>query len=122
MSQLLKLIGLALLLKAVWSLFGSQAIDSGRFGAAEISRIAATVRAEDVVMYTTTSCGYCAQAREWLNRNHFAFTECNTDTSERCGRELMAYGGNGVPYLVVRGQHMRDGFDAVQFLSLLAAR
>jgi glutaredoxin len=122
MNQLLKLLLLLAVLKFGWTFFNGGPISAGRFSSEEIANIAATVSAGEVVMYTTTSCGYCAQARHWLNQYRIAFTECNTDTSDRCARELTAYGGDGVPYLVVRGQHMREGFDSDQFLTILAAK
>ena len=41
------------------------------FGATEIQALAAGVKAEEVVMYSTTECPYCAQAKAWLNQNGF---------------------------------------------------
>lgn len=81
--------------------------------------LAVGVSAGDVVMYTTTHCPYCAQAKDWMNRYGFAFTECNAETDGGCARELQATGSLGVPTLRVRGQVMKNGFDSEEFLALL---
>jgi len=86
---------------------------------ADITTLATTVRPGEVVLYGTDSCPYCAEARSWLNQYGFAFRECNMDVSKQCEREFMDYGGNGTPYLVVRGHHMKNGFDSVEFLMAL---
>ncbi|GAA5786681.1 hypothetical protein YWS52_30050 [Chitiniphilus shinanonensis] len=86
---------------------------------AEIRALAAQVQAGDVVMYTTTECGYCAQAKNWLREYGFEFTECNMSVDEYCQREFSAYGATGTPYLIVRGYPMEDGFDSDEFLALL---
>jgi len=80
---------------------------------------AAGVQARDVVMYSTTECVYCGQAKGWLAGNGFAFTECNMSVERRCEDEFRSYGAQGTPFLVVRGRQMRDGFDAHQFLRIL---
>lgn len=87
--------------------------------ASELRSLAASVKPGEVVMYSTTECGYCAQAKGWLHQYGFAFDECNMSVSERCESEFRSYGGNGTPYLVVRGHHMRDGFDSDEFVALL---
>ena len=91
----------------------------GDMSTEQMHTLASTVKAQEVVMYSTTECTYCAQAKGWLSQNGFAFTECNMSVSARCESEFRSYGGNGTPYLVVRGRHMKDGFDSDQFLALL---
>ena len=92
---------------------------SGDISTAELSALATTVQAGEVVMYSTTECTYCAQAKGWLNQYGFAFTECNMSVSSECEREFNSYGGKGTPYLVVRGHYMKDGFDSDEFLAAL---
>ena len=104
---------------AIWGLHTPGRVDLGDMSTEQMRALAATVEAGEVVMYTTTECGYCAQAKGWLSQNGFAFTECNMSVSGRCESEFKGYGGNGTPYLVVRGHHMKDGFDSDQFLALL---
>lgn len=85
----------------------------------EVQTLAETVRADEVVMYTTTSCPYAAQAAIWLRQHGFAYTECNMSTTPACEQAFLAHGGDGTPYLIVRGHHMRDGFDSDEFLAAL---
>ena len=92
---------------------------SGNVSAAELTALSAKVQAGEVVMYTTTSCPYCAQARSWLNQYGFIFTECDAEASPECAQQLQALGGNGVPYLIVKGRHMKDGFDSEEFVAAL---
>jgi glutaredoxin len=91
--------------------------------AQKISALAAKVSAGDVVMYSTSVCPYCAQAKGWLNQNSFAFTECNMTNSSSCEQEFKSLGGDGTPFLVVRHggkvSYMKDGFDSEEFLALL---
>jgi glutaredoxin len=92
--------------------------------AADITRLASTVQANEVVMYSTTECQYCTQAKSWLGQNGFAFTECNMSVESHCETEFRSYGGNGTPYLVVnragKTHHMKNGFDSDEFLAALA--
>lgn len=87
--------------------------------AGNLQKLAASVKPGDVVIYTTTSCPYCAQAKGWLNQNGFAYTECDTEADAACASAFRSLGGVGVPHLVVRGAQMKDGFDSDQFVSLL---
>lgn len=90
---------------------------------AGIRRLATTIRAEQVLMYSTTECGYCAEARSWLHGHGFAFTECNMSVDSRCTEAFRALRASGTPYLIVRGprgeHHMKDGFDSDEFLAAL---
>lgn len=91
--------------------------------AAEIAALAATVQPADVVMYSTTKCPHCAQAKGWLSQNGFAFTECNMSIERRCESEFKSHGAVGTPYLLVqrhgKTHHMKDGFDSDEFLAAL---
>jgi glutaredoxin len=80
---------------------------------------AGRVKASEVVMYSTTECVYCGQAKGWLAENGFAFTECNMSVEQHCVDEFRIYRASGTPFLVVRGQQMHDGFDVHQFLHIL---
>ncbi|MDB5799376.1 MAG: glutaredoxin-like protein [Rhodocyclales bacterium] len=118
-----KIIVLVLLLAAGyqgWKHFdGAGHTGFAEVSATELSALATTVKPGEVVMYSTTECEYCAQAKSWLNQNGFAFTECNMTTSRRCEDEFKSYGGIGTPYMVVRGHHMKDGFDSDEFVAAL---
>jgi glutaredoxin len=91
--------------------------------ATQIQTLAASVKAEEVVMYSTTECPHCHAAKGWLAQNGFAFTECNMSVERRCEAEFKAYGADGTPFLVIRRNgkehHMKDGFDSDEFLNHL---
>jgi glutaredoxin len=102
-----------------WAGFQAMSKRWGSPSNADYQALAASVKPGEVMMYSTNECVYCAHAKGWLQQNGFAFTECNMSVSRECEREFLSYGGNGTPYLVVRGKHMKDGFDSDQFLALL---
>lgn len=78
------------------------------------------VLASDVLMYTTSTCPYCAQARNWLSQNRVPFTECNVERESPCLAEYERQGAPGVPLMQVRGAwHL--GFDA-QWVVLVLQR
>jgi hypothetical protein len=55
-----------------------------------------------------------------LNQYGFIFTESDMEVRPQCADDLQAIGGGvGVPYLVVRGHHMKDGFDSEEFIAAL---
>jgi glutaredoxin len=97
---------------------------AARSSFAGMNALASTVGPGDVVMYSTTECGYCTQARRWLDEYGFTFTECNMSLDSRCETEFRQLGARGTPYLVInRGgktYHMKNGFDSDEFLGLLA--
>lgn len=96
----------------VWAL--SQALHwwQSQKQATEVARVLQQhpVEAEEVVMYTTSTCPYCAQARQWLQANRVPFVECNIEHSARCLGEFERQGAPGVPLMQVRSQR-RIGFD-----------
>jgi glutaredoxin len=125
-----KLVLLAAVLWGVWAGWPMLSSWQGRDGgvssdnaAQKMGALAAKVGAGDVVMYSTSVCPYCAQAKGWLNQNGFAFTECNMTTMPSCVAEFKSLGGDGTPFLVVRHggkvSYMKDGFDSEEFLTLL---
>jgi len=87
----------------------------------DISSVAATAQQGEVLMYTWTHCPYCRMARDWLNANRIPFTECDAEARADCAARLEALGGRGVPYFVIRGQHM-EGFDRDELQAMLARR
>ena len=85
----------------------------------QLQALARGVGPGEVVMYTTSECPYSAQARSWLSQYGFTYTDCNMSLDRRCEQEMQSHGGNGVPYLIVRGHHMKDGFDSDEFIAAL---
>lgn len=83
-----------------------------------LSADAAARAGNRLVMYTTTHCPYCAEARAWLKKNNVAYRECNTDVSEACSDQLARLGANGVPTLVYKDK-MHVGWDAAWLSKVL---
>ena len=65
---------------------------------------------QDVVLYATRWCGYCAKARSYLQTAGVAFTEVDIEASAAGLAAYRALGGRGVPLLQIRG-HTIHGFD-----------
>ncbi|MGE5453255.1 MAG: glutaredoxin domain-containing protein [Acidobacteriota bacterium] len=78
------------------------------------------VRPGEVLMYTTSTCPYCAQAREWLSQHKVPFTDCNIELEAHCQAEFEQQGSPGVPLMKVRGL-WNLGFDA-QWVTLALQR
>jgi glutaredoxin len=85
----------------------------------ELAQLASTVKPDDVLIYTTTECPYCAETKSWMAQYGFPFTECDATKNARCERELESLGADGVPYLIVRGKHLKEGFDSDAFVAAL---
>jgi glutaredoxin len=119
-----KLLLVSILAWAAWASFKAHqrghvpALDNPT--AENLRTLAATVQAGDVVMYSTSECPYCAEAKSWLNQHGFAFTECNMSVNKQCITEFKSYGADGTPFLIVRGHQMKDGFDSDEFIAALS--
>jgi glutaredoxin len=92
---------------------------SNDVSAAELAQLAANVNADEVMIYTTTQCPYCKQAKAWMNQYGFPFTECDAQVRSECAHDLDSFGSDGVPYLIVRGKHLKDGFNSNEFIAAL---
>ncbi|WP_424194604.1 glutaredoxin domain-containing protein [Ampullimonas aquatilis] len=71
---------------------------------------AQTIAQADLVLYTTTDCGYCKAAKEWLTTHHIAYVECNTDTSALCEQNYQHLPSEGIPTFVYKGA-VKTGLD-----------
>jgi glutaredoxin/predicted RNA-binding Zn-ribbon protein involved in translation (DUF1610 family) len=92
---------------------------SNEVSAADLAQLAANVNRDEVVIYTTTQCPYCKQAKAWMQQYGFPFTECDAQVHSECARDLDDFGSDGVPYLIVRGKHLKDGFNSNEFIAAL---
>ena len=54
-----------------------------------------------VVVYSSDSCTYCKQAKEFLKANNIEYVEKNVSTDLEARKELMAKGHMGVPVICV---------------------
>jgi glutaredoxin-like YruB-family protein len=65
----------------------------------------------DVLIYTTPTCGYCRQAKEYLKARNVPFVEKNVAVDGIAAQEMVQRSGQrGVPVLVINGQTI-VGFD-----------
>ena len=74
-----------------------------------------------VSLYAAKWCGYCRQAREFLNQRGIAFQEIDVDTPSGKSAFVRAGGVGGIPLLVANGQKVR-GFTSQAYESLFAGR
>ena len=87
----------------------------------QLAQLAASRQPGDVLMYSADWCPNCRAAKGWMQQYGFKYQECDIDKDGACASQLRALDPQGrVPYLIVRGQHMKDGFDSEQFLVALA--
>ncbi|RBP49146.1 glutaredoxin family protein [Arenicella xantha] len=64
---------------------------------------------DSVVLYSTSWCGYCKQARRYLAANGIAYREYDIERNLVAKRQHQLAGGRGVP-LLVRGDQTISGF------------
>jgi glutaredoxin len=72
-----------------------------------------------VVMYATSWCPYCAQARAHFGKKGIAYTEYDVEKSATANAEFKRLGGRGVPLILV-GREKMSGFSEQGFDALLA--
>lgn len=73
----------------------------------------------DVKIYSTPTCGYCHQAKQYLKDKGISFTEYDVSVDQAAAREMMQLTGQmGVPVIVVDGQSI-IGFDRARLEILL---
>jgi len=101
------IVGLLVVMVLAWA--GTQAVS--HWQTRDSTRLVRELAKEgDIVMFTTDTCPYCAQAREWLSKHQVPWQECNVDQDAHCRAVFQAQGAPGVPLMNVRGQ-WRLGFD-----------
>jgi glutaredoxin len=71
-----------------------------------------------VVMYATTWCPYCKQARKFFNRHGIVYVEYDVERNAKASRENKRLGGGGVPTIVI-GDEVVSGFSERELTELL---
>ena len=75
-----------------------------------------------VIVYTTPTCGYCHQVKNYLNQRKVPFAEYDVSLDVQAAERMVRLSGQrGVPVVVIDGQ-MILGFNQPQIDSLLAQR
>lgn len=72
-----------------------------------------------VIVYSTSWCGVCVKAKNWLKANNIAFQEYDVETSERGRRDYKQLKGRGVPIILV-GQQRMNGFSPSHMRQMLS--
>lgn len=73
----------------------------------------------NVTIYTTPTCGYCAQAKQFLTRQGIPFLEKNVAADRQAAMEMVRISGQqGVPVITVDGQVV-VGFNQPRLMELL---
>lgn len=78
-----------------------------------------TVASSDVVLYTTSSCGYCKQAKAYLQGKSIKYKEIDVESKDGQASYVKAGGGRGVPMIVVAGKNV-SGFSTAAYDALFA--
>ena len=73
---------------------------------------------KDVIVYSSDSCVYCREAKNYLRSIHVDFEERNISKDQAARKELMSKGFMGVPVIMV-GQEIIQGFDRRKLDDLL---
>lgn len=75
----------------------------------------------DVKVYSTPTCGYCHQAKKFLNERGVIFSEFDVSRDQAAAQEMMKLTGQmGVPVIVIDGQTI-IGFDKQRLEGLLSS-
>jgi glutaredoxin len=69
---------------------------------------------EKVVMYATSWCPYCQQARNHFRQQGIAYTEYDIERDAEAKRRYQAFGGRGIPVIFV-GKRRMNGFSVAGF-------
>src|SRR2546425_6117871 len=77
------------------------------------------VAAVPVVLYATSWCPYCAQARAYFAKKGVSYIEHDVEKSAAAQAEFKRLGGRGVP-LIVHGANVMRGFREQSLDALLA--
>ena len=72
----------------------------------------------DVIMYSTSWCGYCKKARVMLNMQGIQYKEFDIEKSSEANAEMKSIGGHGVPVFLIQGQVIK-GFNQSKVLELI---
>ncbi|HEX6592352.1 MAG TPA: glutaredoxin family protein [Moraxellaceae bacterium] len=72
-----------------------------------------------VVLYGTRWCGYCKQAKAYMQQKGIAYTEYDIEQDASAKQAFAALGGGGVPVILIGNLRM-NGFNEAGFERLLA--
>jgi len=66
-------------------------------------RLASLVKPGDIMLLTSDTCTYCAQARAYLKAFDVPFSECSIERDSQCAERYRALKSPGTPVVLVKG-------------------
>ena len=102
--QLLLLAGLVIVAAALWTQNAKVSAARARYD------VRGTLASNEVVLYTTTWCGYCKRLQHWLDDSGVPYRNLDIESTEagRWGHEAVTGRHGGVPVTVI-GQDVFAG-------------
>ncbi len=87
----------------------------------EVEGIKTVEKRRTVVIYSTPTCPYCRQAKQYLNERGIAYTDYNVAEDRKAAREMIEKSKQmGVPIIIVDDKDIVVGFDRDKLEKLLA--
>ena len=77
------------------------------------------VNSNEVIMYSTARCRYCAKARAYFAEHGIDYIEKKIDESKAYRKEFDDFGGKGVP-VIFAGKYRMNGFSEGNFAKMYA--
>lgn len=66
--------------------------------------------ANEVILYSTTWCGYCAKTRKYFAENNIDYVDLDVEKSEEGRTDYQRMGVRGVPIIVVNNETIIQGY------------
>lgn len=95
-------------------LFGAQAFAGAATEPQRLAALADYDTEQKVVMYATSWCPYCQQARNYFRQQGIPYTEYDIERDMEAKRRYQAFGGRGIPVIFV-GKRRLNGFSVSAF-------
>ena len=65
---------------------------------------------DEVILYSTSWCGYCSKARDLMDKEGIEYTEYDIEKSREARSQYEQLRGRGVPLMLVNGEVVK-GYD-----------
>lgn len=75
---------------------------------------------DEVVLYSTSWCGYCKKARAYLRSQNISYVEKDIEKDRFAKRDYDRLGGRGVPFLVRGNRDVLRGFSKRRYRRFFA--
>ena len=85
------------------------------------SPVDASKQVARVDIYTTPYCGYCKQAKEYMDGEGIPYKEFDVENNTENRKQFQALGGRGVPLILV-GEEVMHGYNQNELRNMLAKK